>query len=753
MTSDVVIDITRLLGLYFEGKLPTGVDRVSLAYIGHYRYRARALVRWRAMSGLFSKSTSLAVFAALQNWNFSQFSQNRVLVAVGVMSCIWRGNAKGAVLLHTGHNDAESEAFWRNVRWHNLRPVFFVHDLIPITHPQYCRTGEPERHAQRLDRMLDGAAVIANSQSTLEQLKLYAQSKGRVIPPSSVALLAVGAQFASSCVQNSSISAEENSIAPPLIDLASPYFVVLGTVEPRKNHSLLLRVWQAWGPDAAQLVVIGQPGWDNEPVIAQLQDSKAQNSRVTWIKNAKDELMKRVLADAQALLFPSYVEGFGIPMAEALALGTPVIANNLKVYREFAGNVPDYLGLEDDKSWLQAVQNYAAIDSPLRRAQIERLKLHRLPTWQQHFEKVDGLLHSLSLAGKSATAVRLQNCQKNLEIPAQRLEGFSFRKKLILQKYLRAMGIAEAKLEFSWGVKKDAPLGCVGVEDGFIRSVGLGADLVHPISWVFDTKGMYFDATQPSDIELILLQADYSVEQLQRAANLRNTLITAGVTKYNLSSPAWKRPIGLQKKRVVLVAGQVESDASIRLGAHAVRTNLELLQAARARCPNEYIVYKPHPDVVAGLRAGGQKNLALLHSQNICADEVLVHADMAQLLNEVDEVHVITSLTGFEALLRGVNVVTYGAPFYAGWGLTEDVALPNAVRDRRNRKVNLDELVAAVLIDYPLYIDPDLDILISPEQALAVLRKQRLITEHKSSQLKNWRRKYLFLWTKLRGRY
>jgi capsular polysaccharide export protein len=192
------------------------------------------------------------------------------------------------------------------------------------------------------------------------------------------------------------------------------------------------------------------------------------------------------------------------------------------------------------------------------------------------------------------------------------------------------------------------------VEDGFIRSVGLGADLAAPLSWVLDTRGMYFDASQPSDLEALLQNANYSAEQLSRAARLRDSLIHLGITKYNLGSPPWHRPVTVPAaQRVVLVAGQVESDASIRLGAHAVRTNLELLRAVRARCPDAYIVYKPHPDVVAGLRSGGSMGAATgqkaAQDAHSLADEVLEQADMAQLLGEVDEVHVITSLTGFEA--------------------------------------------------------------------------------------------------------
>jgi glycosyltransferase involved in cell wall biosynthesis len=413
VSSDFVIDITRLLGQYFAGRLPTGVDRVTLAYIDHYHHRARALLRWRGRSSLTSSATSNEIFDALLDWNLSSRASMRSLVLKGVISSIWRGNGKAAFLLHTGHNDAEANALWRNVRWHRLRPVFFVHDLIPITHPQFCRAGEPQRHAQRLDRMLESTAVIANSQTTLDQLNDYAQAKGKLLPPSCVALLAAGSQFNVKAQTNSSVnSAAEHSALDSNLPKV-PYYVVLGTVEPRKNHALLLNVWRNWGGEAALLVVIGQPGWDNESVITELRDDNKLGSRVVWMRDVNDEQLKSFVAGARALLFPSFVEGFGIPLAEALALGTPVIAGNLAVYKEFAGHVPLYLPPDDEASWLQAVRDYLPINSPQRAAQIQKLTSLRLPTWAQHFNQVDDLLHSLNLVDSTDTAKRMQLGREN----------------------------------------------------------------------------------------------------------------------------------------------------------------------------------------------------------------------------------------------------------------------------------------------------------------------------------------------------
>jgi capsular polysaccharide export protein len=306
--------------------------------------------------------------------------------------------------------------------------------------------------------------------------------------------------------------------------------------------------------------------------------------------------------------------------------------------------------------------------------------------------------------------------------------GFSWRKRRLLRAFCgrhdlrfvrsgRALP-AGARL-LLWG-SQAAPAGApadlriVRVEDGFLRSVGLGADLVRPLSWVLDKQGIYYDATRPSALESLLQQGGFDAAELARAGELRARIVQSGLTKYNLPSAPWVRPKGRQ---VVLVAGQVETDASIALGTVDIRTNLALLQAVRAARPQAWLVYKPHPDVVAGLRGQGQEeSQAGLH-----CDEVLLQAGMHALLEQVDEVHVLTSLTGFEALLRGKPVSCWGQPFYAGWGLTAD----RHPHPRRTRQVALDELVAAALLRYPVYLARSSGQRCTPEQALEELLQWR----------------------------
>jgi capsular polysaccharide export protein len=249
------------------------------------------------------------------------------------------------------------------------------------------------------------------------------------------------------------------------------------------------------------------------------------------------------------------------------------------------------------------------------------------------------------------------------------------------------------------------------IEDGFLRSVGLGAELTEPLSLVVDTRGLYYDATGPSDLEYLLENTNFDLTLLERAARLRANIISFGITKYNVGSKTWRRPAGA--RRVVLVVGQVESDAAVRYGAPNLCTNIELLQIVKTQCSDAYIVYKPHPDVVAGLREGGKD---AKQAGQFC-DEIVRDVAINNIFDAVDEVHVLTSLAGFEALLRGCSVTVYGQPFYAGWGLTID-KIPHP---RRTRQLTLDELIAGVLILYPRYADPVNGCMISPERALEIL--------------------------------
>ena len=281
------------------------------------------------------------------------------------------------------------------------------------------------------------------------------------------------------------------------------------------------------------------------------------------------------------------------------------------------------------------------------------------------------------------------------------------------------------------------------IEDGFLRSSGLGADLVRPLSLVIDDLGIYYDATRPSRLEHILQSQLLDATATDRARALRERLVALDLTKYNLGKQSWSRPKTSQP--VLLVVGQVETDASIRLGSPEVQSNIELLRRVRQENPSAYIVYKYHPDVLAGLRKRG---IGEDESSKI-ADEIISQpVALSGLLAQINEVHTMTSLLGFEALLRGAQVVCHGLPFYAGWGLTED----RVACERRSRLLSLDELVHSALIAYPRYFNYESNCFVEAEQAV----DQLAAIAETGLQTRSWWRKTLRLgiitWLKLTGR-
>lgn len=262
------------------------------------------------------------------------------------------------------------------------------------------------------------------------------------------------------------------------------------------------------------------------------------------------------------------------------------------------------------------------------------------------------------------------------------------------------------------------------MEDGFIRSVGLGSNLVAPRSLVIDDLGIYFDASQPSRLELLLSKTVFSESILTEAQSLQAALVESKVGKYNVGSAAID--INFPKnKPVLLVPGQVEDDASIQTGTRAVNTNLGLLQHVRQYNPDAYIIYKPHPDVVSGNRVGHISEKEALQY----ADSIMPEMDIIVLMEQCDELHTMTSLSGFEALLRGKKVFCYGIPFYAGWGLTTDLY---SLDNRRHRQLTLEELVAGTLLLYPQYLNIKTGKLTNALTTLSAISQERALMQNET---------------------
>ncbi len=259
------------------------------------------------------------------------------------------------------------------------------------------------------------------------------------------------------------------------------------------------------------------------------------------------------------------------------------------------------------------------------------------------------------------------------------------------------------------------------MEDGFLRSVGLGAAFLPGASCVLDERGIYYDPRRESDLEHILAHAEFGPDLLARAAALRQEVVALRLSKYNVGRASALDDLP-RDRMIVLVPGQVEDDASVLLGSPGTPTNLALLQAARRNNPDAFLIFKPHPDVEAGLRRG---KLAP-ELTDALADRVIGDITIVDLLDRVDAVETMTSLAGFEALLRGRRTVVHGRPFYAGWGLTTDLDPVS----RRTRRLSLDELVAGALILYPRYIDPVTGQRCPPEVLVRRLAEARDAARH-----------------------
>ena len=388
--SKILIDVSRLLFRRFANRLPTGIDRVSLEYLRHYVGTAHAVLSYRGFLVALPRKESEHLFRLLyeptvhrlEHWLYSPW----LMLALFKGAWVSRKN-EGATLFNTGHMGLGDGQYASGMRRRGVKLVFMVHDLIPITHPEYCRPGEMTKHALRMQNVLRIAhGIVTNSKDTLANLVIFSKAVSREMPLSVVAPLAPGL----------------NRLKPSVRPIAEPYFVVLSTIEPRKNHLMLLQLWRRLreqsGKNVPRLVVIGQRGWECENVVDHLERSELLRGYVFEFSRCGDVELATYLHHAQALLFPSFVEGYGMPLIEALAGGVPVIASDLAVFREFAGEIPEYADPLDVHRWLALIEEYSKPSSEKRLAQLTRLQSFRLPTWEQHFAQLESLLIRLDSA-------------------------------------------------------------------------------------------------------------------------------------------------------------------------------------------------------------------------------------------------------------------------------------------------------------------------------------------------------------------
>ncbi|WP_328838531.1 glycosyltransferase family 4 protein [Methylobrevis albus] len=427
-----MLDISRLLRRSMKAA-PTGIDRVELAYANHLlhpdrvagaRFLARTdgwswnvpaprvarliehvAARWAAghpAEGA-AQARRLEAFLGLDPGAFGSVGPVSANAATPSESAALRAALKvlllgggplrappppaGALYVNVSHQGLAAPAhLQRLLARRRLKALYLIHDLIPLTHPEYARAPDEAKHRRRMATVLGtAAAVIANSGYTARVFSDHAAAEGRPVAEVVAAPLGIDATLASSA----------DPVCTP-----QPYFVTIGTIEPRKNHISLLHVWrhlvERHGPSAPRLVMVGRRGWENENVIDIVERCRTLGNHLIECADLSDQTLVQLMRGSRAVLFPSFVEGYGLPLVEAMSLGVPVIASSIEALEEIGQAVPDFVDPIDGLGWAQAVRDYAAPDSPRRAAQVARIGGFRPPRWDDHFEIFDALVRRLA---------------------------------------------------------------------------------------------------------------------------------------------------------------------------------------------------------------------------------------------------------------------------------------------------------------------------------------------------------------------
>lgn len=367
-------------------RLPTGIDRVCLAYLQAFAGDSLAMLQWGKRRVVLGPRGSDALFRVLLD-GANRLRRTRlaaVLARTVPAAMILRPDFFGRIYFNLGHTGLNAPGLAGWIAKHGLKAVYLIHDLIPLTHPEYCRPNEPEKHARRMRNALDSAhAVIVNSRATGTELERFARQEGLAMPEMLVAHLGI-----------EKLSAGMAGASP----WPSPYFLCIGTIEARKNHILLLRAWAKLraelGPDTPDLVLVGQRGWEAEETFALLDHGQHEHGKVVELDGCRDAELAALIDHARAVLMPSHVEGYGLPVLEAMSRGAPVIASDLAVYREITDGIPLFLDPNDEAAWVRAITVYLA-NSPEREGQRSRLAAYRPPEWSDHMAQVRTWLRAL----------------------------------------------------------------------------------------------------------------------------------------------------------------------------------------------------------------------------------------------------------------------------------------------------------------------------------------------------------------------
>lgn len=378
----ILIDITCLLKL--THKYPTGIPRVVLSYVKYYKERAQAVISRRGRNPIvFSKDISYEIFTAILSKSKS-LNLSLLILKKTLLTPPFQKINNGILLKIDYGMLAHKNYFYLFKKKKGIKIISMIYDLIPITHPEYFPKKDQEMFEPRINEILkisDGIICISNA--TKKDLIDFASYNKKQTPPIISALLAT----------------DLKQIAPATPLLGHPYFVILGTIEPRKNHVLLFQIWShlidLCGKDTPKLVIIGQRRAKEPGLAVKILDRSPKLKPFIIEHSASDEEISNYLHYAQALLFPTFSEGYGLPIIEALIAGTPVIASDLPVFKEIAGDIPEYISPLDGKKWLGTIIDYTNPHSKARVAQLNRIANFIPPTWRDHFTQVDAFLESL----------------------------------------------------------------------------------------------------------------------------------------------------------------------------------------------------------------------------------------------------------------------------------------------------------------------------------------------------------------------
>jgi len=380
----MLIDVTRLFYGRLIGRTPTGIDRVSLAYVRNYAPKARAVLSLGPFSSVLPDRASRRAFQLVLDPSRRSITAIAGLIALAFVWGWLPRRARGQMLVNTAHYGIEHAGYARLLRLIGVRPIFMIHDLIPITHPEFCRKGERKRHLMRIRQAVTvGNGIIANSKHTLDVLSEYCAAAKLDLPSATIAPLAPALTISHDW---------------PVVKHGS-YFVVLGTIEPRKNHLMLLHAWidliGRMGTNVPKLLIVGRRGSESGQVISMLESRVELRDHVIELARCADAEVVALLRTSRALLFPSFTEGYGLPVVEALSLGVPVIVSDLPAFREISHDAPEFVNPTDTSRWVDLIEDYSRGDSTRRRDQLARLERYAAPTWQQHFQIVNRFLEQL----------------------------------------------------------------------------------------------------------------------------------------------------------------------------------------------------------------------------------------------------------------------------------------------------------------------------------------------------------------------